>query len=102
LVPRITIFLIKSCKIKHKGINGNANLIIWLGEINGQGPNRARNALSLFNEFCRSSLQKFVEAFVAANRSLVECMPFWIGLSIAIPSLLRQLTISFSVLPATE
>jgi hypothetical protein len=83
------------------GINGNANIIIWRGEINRQGPNGARYALSLFNEFCCSSFQKFVEAFVAANRSLVECMHYWIGISIAIPFLLRLLTICFSVLPAT-
>jgi hypothetical protein len=68
--------------------------------INGQGLNGAKNALTLWNEFCRRGLQKFVEEFVAANRSLVECILYWRALSIAITSPLKLLTISSIVFPS--
>ena len=84
LNPIITIFIVESCKIKHRGINGHANLFTLVSGNNGQGPSSARNALALWNEFCRSGLQNFVEEFEAANWSLVECMAHWIGLSITI------------------
>jgi hypothetical protein len=87
VVPRIILFIINFCEVKHKGINGNVNLIILVSGINGRGPNDARNALTLWNEFCCSGLDRFIEEFVAVNWSLVECMSYWIGLSIAISSL---------------
>jgi hypothetical protein len=89
--------LINSCKIKHNNNNNNNTLV---SGINGQGLNGAKNALTLWNEFCRSGLQKFVEEFVAANQSLVECILFWRALSIAITSPLKLLTISSIVFPS--
>jgi hypothetical protein len=46
-------FLINSCKIKHKRINNNNNNNTLVSGINGQGLNGAKNALALWNEFCR-------------------------------------------------
>jgi hypothetical protein len=74
-------------KIKHKGTKRYVNLIIFVSGIDFQGPNGARTALALWNEFCPGGVDIFVEEFVAVNQSLVECISFSKGLTIAIPSL---------------
>ena len=74
LISDFVLSIINSCNIKHKGINGNVHLIILVNKINGQGHSSARNALALWDEFCPSRLQKFVEEFAAANGALwSEC-----------------------------
>jgi len=73
-VSEFVLSIIESRKAKHKHINGNAHLIILVSEIDCQGPSGVRNALALWNEFCRIRLQKFVDEFAAANGALwSEC-----------------------------
>jgi hypothetical protein len=87
LINGIIPFIGNSCKIKHKGTKRYVNLIILVSGNDFQGPNGAEIALALCNEFCHSGVDIFVEEFIAVNWSLVECISYSKGLTIAIPSL---------------